>query len=157
MEKNNLSLSLKSLLCGALISSFCWVMPLSASAQSSTSGIKSAMSALGYNYTAYNTVLTGKTGSTKYARAYTDVDAEQNLPGGYMGARPMLYDSSGNVAASGTWSYSSANTSGISRGKSYEGFSGTPSYYSQGYARIWMGTDYWTYGTFASPCLNDYT
>lgn len=102
---------------------------------------------------------TGIEGSNpyKYARAYTDINAEKNLPGGYMGVQPIMYNSSGNAVATGTWSYSSSDTSGTSNMITYTGFSGSPAVYSKGYVKIWNGIDYWTYNTFASPNLNDYT
>lgn len=149
--------SLKSVLCGALIGAVCFVSPISANAGSVSNGASSAMSAYGHNYTAYNTSITGKLNNSKFARAYTNINAGENLPGGYMGVKPMLYYSDGSLWVAGDWDYSSSNSSGMGVGVSRSGFSGTPSIYSQGYARIWMGTGYWTYGTFIAPTLNDYT
>ena len=159
MISRTLSKCLKSFICGALISSFSYCPILSASAASSTKGSKSSMSALGYSYTAQNTIITGREGSDshKFARGYIDISANTNVPGGYMGGKSVIYNSAGTAVSIKDWEYSSSNISGFSVSTTYTGFSGTPYVYAKGYAKIWNGTGYWTYDTFATPYLNDYT
>ena len=113
----------------------------------------------GYSYTAQNTIDTGLEGSSsyKYARAYTNINANTNVPGGFMGVYARLFDSAGNAVSITDWYYNPSNRSGISNSAELLYLSGTPAYRSQGYVKVWNGTDYWTYNTFATPYLNDYT
>jgi len=151
----------KSFLCGASVGCLFWNPVFSVSAQSNANGDTSYMSAYGYSYTAYNTVYTGKYSNDgqKYASAYlTNESAQSNLPGGYAGVYPILYDDDDNVLASPSdWYYSSSNYPGITRGVFYYNIIGQMPVMAKGLARIWNGSSYWTYATFATPFLNDYT
>lgn len=151
--------SVKGFLCGALIStlSVCTVMSVSAAAY--TTGAESVMSPPNRTYYAYNTLATGKEYGQKYARGFTHVYTNDNMPGGYMGVRPAVYDENDNALMVGSWTYSPNNISDYSNVAAVFSISGNPAVYSQGRARVWNTqiNDYWTYATFRTPFLNDYT
>lgn len=74
-----------------------------------------------------------------------------------MAVMSRLLDSSGNVVSEKDWYYNPSDFSGISSLSEYMYFSGTPAFCSHGYVKVWNGNGYWTYNTFESPYLNDYT
>ena len=95
----------------------------------------------------------------KYATGGTVIGSVGGVtvPAGYMGSRARLYSESGALAYYSDWRYSSSGTITMYNTKTARNFSGSPAFYSQGQIKVWMGTDYYTYGTYKTPNLNDYT
>ncbi len=150
----------KSFICGTLISNFCFGTIMSANAVVITKGEEMQRYVNNVSFTMYNSLSTGREGSGSYkiARAYTSVEAEQNLGSKFMGVRPMLYDSSGNVVEYGDWHYTSSdNTAGIVASVTHSVFSGSPSFFSWGYVQIWDGYKYIEYRPPATGKLNNYS
>lgn len=127
------------------------------SAFSSTESSKKNKTIYNHSYEFYSSLETGKTGSNKYAKGYAHIQAEQNLPGGYMGIKSMLYNSSGTLITNSTTDWSASNVGAMTSSITYSGFSGTPTVYAQGLCYIWDGTGYIGYSTYKTPNLNDYT
>lgn len=157
--KNNVKSSIKSFICGTLIGILSIGPAASANAQSSVNSASFTVSHAGYSYRVYNSIITGSDSNGKYATAATIIGSVGgvSVPAGYMGSKPKLYDADGYVVDYGEWRYNSSNTISMYNPKTLRGFSGSPAVYSQGQIKVWMGTDYYTYGTYKTPNLNDYT
>lgn len=149
--------SVRSFICGMMISAVSMNSIFSVSAYSSSESERSGMNVYGHYYIAYNKIETGKQSGAKYARATTTVEADDNLPAGYMAAQAVVYRSDGTMLAVGDFHYNSNLIIEINAVKKYTGFSGTPIVYSQGVVKIWNGSGYWVYGTFRTPEINNYT
>lgn len=159
MSKSLLFQSFKCYICEVLIGCLSAATILSVSAYSYTEGNESVMSPPNRTYYAYNSLSTGKQYGQKYARASTHVYTDDNVPGGYMGVKPALYDSNDNLIMTKDWYYSINNVYSHMDSVADYSITGTPAVYSQGRARVWNPSisDYWTYATFRTPYLNDYT
>ena len=113
----------------------------------------------GVNFTMQNSLYTGREGSDnhKFARASTSVSANQNIAGGYMGTKPVLFYSTGLIAANGTWDYTSGYSSGLSTNVTKAYFTDSPTFYSHGYVEIFDGDDYQQFQSYKTANLNNYT
>ncbi|MBR5404919.1 MAG: hypothetical protein IK107_01345 [Oscillospiraceae bacterium] len=160
MSKNLFFQSFKCFVCGMLIGCIGAGSVLSVHAWSQTQGQYSVMSPPDTTYYAHNTLVTGKLNGSKFARAFTHVDAPSNMPGGFMGVLPMLFDGNDNLLKQASdWALNESNRMNASAMIKYTGFSGSPEVYSQGLAKVWHPylSTYWVYGTFRTPSLSDYT
>lgn len=113
----------------------------------------------GVNFTMQNSLYTGREGSDnhKFARASTSVSASQNIAGGYMGTKPVLFYSSGLIAANGTWDYTSGYSSGFMTNVTKANFTDSLTFYSHGYVEIFDGRDYQQFQPYKTANLNNYT
>lgn len=116
---------------------------LAASATSS----KSTQNVNGYSYTYLSSVHNDSSSTW----AATDVQATTTVPTGYMGVLPRLYNSSGTLVKSGSWTYNESAYSGMSVLSGDYSLSGT--YYSCGQVSLYNGNGYSTYNTNKSPNL----
>lgn len=152
--------SIKTVLTGYLIGALSIITVMTASAYSSSSGSNGYYSANGISYYNYNTVSTGLNNyNEKFATAMINVhrNPTANIPAGWAATCPILYNSAGQIVKQGDWTYSSSGTSGMGTMVMLTFTSGSPSYYAEGITRAWNGSSYWTFGSFKSPSLNDYT
>jgi len=116
----------------------------------------------GYSYKNRNSISTGvDISNTKYASGMTYVEineSSRNIPAGYAGVYTRVYNSnSALVADSGNWNYTSSGTAGLGISARLNNAKANDSYYCQGSTRAWNGTSYYTYSTFATPSLNDFS
>lgn len=91
-------------------------------------------------------------GSGDGNRAYssTRIWTTSDVDGGYMGAKARIYGAGDNkLKAESDWIFNSGKSSSLTATTSHWTLYGT--YYSQGLTKEWMGTDYWTHGTFKTP------
>ena len=112
------------------------------------------------NYYSYNTIYTGlDVNNKKFAMAMHNVSATNvsSLFAGQVGVQPILVYDSGSVAKYGDWKYNTAGGTGYGSSTTLRGFTSSTAYYSHGLVKAWNGTGYWTFGTFRSPILNDFT
>lgn len=157
--KNNVKSSIKAFICGTLMGALSMGSVAAVNAQSSANSGSFTVSHGGYSYNSYNTIITGSDSQGKYATGGTVIGSVGGVtvPAGYMGSRARLYSESGSLAYYSDWRYSSSGTITMYNTKTARNFSGSPAFYSQGQIKVWMGTDYYTYGTYKTPNLNDYT
>lgn len=135
---------LASILCGVMIASF-QLNSFAASAQGSTT----TKTVYGYTYSFYSSVGNDSTSTWSHTRIYTDTNT--NVPTGYMGVYPRLYNSSGTLVKSDAWTYSSIICAGIMASSGSYSTSGT--YYGKGQVDIYNGDGYTRYTCTASPNL----
>lgn len=159
MAKNN---NFKKLLASFVAGCSIATISITAFAASTQTGTIGSYSCNGYNYMNFNTISTAKNSyGEKYASGMTCVMNKDNksLPAGYAGAYSRLYASDGTlVDASSSWMYNPANSGGIGAEEAkYYPSSNNESFYSQGSTKAWNGSSYYTYSTYATPCLNDYS
>ena len=141
---------LKSFTCGALIGSICCCYAVNATA-ASAHGPSKTVNVNGVSFTMQNSMHTGN----YYANAYTYNTASQSVDTGWIGVKPMMYSSDGNVSEEGYW-HSQNISSGVSAyaGRDYY----LPDYYySWGYAHVWNGSDYDEYRPERTPNLRPET
>ncbi len=107
----------------------------------------------GYKYFNQNTIDT----TSGFPADATILVATQNfyaqVPAGYMGVKPMMFESSGVLCRAGNWTYNGTPLIGFSVGVS-PGCGAGPIYYSQGASRAWNGVNYDTYPSWPSPNEN---
>jgi hypothetical protein len=123
----------------------------------SASGSKvGASGAGGYVYTAYNRINTSTVSGTKQANGsiYIEEVHPMNVPSGYMGGLPRVYNGIGFIVKEGTWSYNSGPAFAISTPVIEKPASGER--YAKGQFKIWGGSSYTTYATLASPSQTSY-
>lgn len=101
-----------------------------------------------YNWNAINTT------SGQPAYAWTSVNAYQNVPAGYMGARAFIFYSNGSLCREDpSWTYNGSSSGGFSVYVT-PGCGAGPIYYSQGETRAWNGYSYDTFSSYPSPNEN---
>lgn len=117
----------------------------------SDSSAKQTKTVYGYTYKFYSTISTayeleGKlSAGTHLESTYTPY-----LPEGYMGTQPRLYNSNGVLFASGTWRYTTYNTSVAGYATSFNVEKDTY-YYSQGMVALYNGDGYTRYSCTKTP------
>lgn len=118
-----------------------------ASAESNTR----TASANGYNYEFTASVHNNSTSTW----AYTNLSNSNgnNVPTGYMGVLPRLYNSSGTLIKSGGWTYNDAAAAGMAMSSGTTSTRGT--YYSFGQVKLYNGSGYNTYDTYSSPVVSN--
>lgn len=129
-----------------VLSSISVIIVFAASAESNSK----SKSANGYNYEFTASVHN----NSSSAWAFTNLSNEdsENVPTGYMGVLPRLYDSNSILKKSGGWQYNSTSASGmgLSSGKIYT----LGTYYSFGQVKLYDGNGYDTYDTYRSPIIS---
>jgi len=133
---------------------------ITASAYSSAQGSIGYYSANGIDYRNLNRIETSRSilainvakGTVGVSRPGMAV-----IPAGYAGVCARVYNDKGELKTTDEWVYSKAGQTELTADKTYlQGNSPTPCY-AEGITRAWNGTDYWTFGSFRTVSLNDYT
>lgn len=111
---------------------------------STTKGKAKSIKGYKYSYKAFSGIWGSKGWASIKQDGYT------NVPIGYMGAKAVIYDSSGNLKASSSWQYNNKScneinvyTKSLTKNNKY--------YYGQGKARAYNGNGYNTYTLYKSP------
>ena len=115
---------------------------------SQASGTPVTFSANPGYYRDYSTVVTYARSVAGYV--YVESSPFKNLPAGWLGLYPRLYASNGALKTYGPWTYSPANTAGMSASTFYNTTPGT-SFYSHGMTQGWNGSKYVSHTTSRSP------
>ena len=105
-------------------------------------GSKSYATVYGYRYEYYSTVHTNS--SSVWAGCSVRC-LSGNVPAGYIGTLPRLYNSRGLLVKSGYWEYSSRSIAGML--KLTPTVSATGTFYGRGSVRMYNGNGYNTYTT----------
>lgn len=101
----------------------------------------------GHSYQSRSWVNTNSSGALAATIAQTQNGS--NVPAGYMGVQPRLFNSDGTMCASTVWEYNSSACSGWAVPSPRYKVHGT--YYSYGKTQAWTGSTYNTYFTNKSP------
>jgi hypothetical protein len=134
-------------------------IPVYAKAYAYTTGSTSTMTVDSEDFTAFNTLYTGREGNDahKFARGYIDIDTYYNQPANKMGVQPVIYNNSDIAVVTGNWYYNTSNVSGMSHSVTLSGFSGSPYLKAKGNIKIKYSNFYINYSSNATILLNDYS
>lgn len=156
-----MSRTIKSFVCGLIVSTTLCAGAMIANALSTSKSAMHYSSANSIRYESYNSVTTGENAyGSKYASAYTSISATNasSLQGGACGVYPRLYNGKGTlVAYNNDWSYSSSNSSGIGSTAMAFDVDTSVSYFSNGKIRMWTNNGYAETIIYQSPNLSDFT
>ena len=103
----------------------------------------------GHKYTFTSEVWNRGSGSSATVEAVAYVNAETNVPTGYMGANARLYNSSGSLVKSSGTTYNTSSISGIFVYSPRTSTSGQ--YYAQNTGSFYNGNGYTAYTGYKSP------
>lgn len=132
----------------ALVTSFAMAFGAGAASAGAAYSATGYFSAWGINYTNSSSIHITKAPNNGWG--FASINAPSNRPAGHIGVLPRNYTSSGALACSGTWTYSSAAYAGMNQNCSFKLIKGR-SYYSYGVTRAWTGNGYKSVYTFKSP------
>lgn len=158
--KNIIKKHIKPLFIGLFIGT---TLTTAVQAASWATGPNGYYSAYNVDYYSYNTIYTGKYSNSNPAEYYASGDTivmrdgNSAIPSGYAGIYPRVFDQYNILQVQGTWSYSPNGVYGFGTSTTYSTTSRTNAYYSEGLTRAYNGSGYWTYSSFQSPNLNDFT
>ncbi len=148
--------NVKSFLIGLCASSIFSLSVLTVSAESVSAGRRNYYTVSGIEYENYNIIKTGSYSGRNNVITTTVVHSNVPTPAGYVGVKPVLYNSYGNVVESGEWTYQ--QVSGVNHYRdSVSVWDVSLSYNGCGYTAAWNGSSYYTYSTYQTENLSDFT
>lgn len=126
-------------------------------ADSNTYSSNGYYSANNIDYHNFNRIRTGYNSNGRFAqgRTYASTDDNSNLTAGWAGANARIFNESGALISQSGYIYNTQNTYYVMA--EIAEWNATGARYCQGTTKAWNGESYWTFSSFATPCLNDYT
>lgn len=120
---------------------------LCASAAFGDSAVRTA-TVYGYTYSFGSMIHNEENGRISY-QTNVAVSSTDTVPVGYMGVRARLYSESGALVSSTSFTYNTDETGGELAASGYNTTSGY--YYSKGAVKLYNGTGYTSYDSYATP------
>lgn len=144
--------NVKPIACALLVGIFLGFTSMMAYATTTYSSWKYYGPVYGYSY---KNRAEASNGSNYYvcARAVAANSTSSDVPAGYLGSRPSMYKSDGQLMWTGSWYYNSIPANSISVPVDATSI---VSIYSKGMTAAYNGDGYSTYSTYQSPVVNPY-